>query len=271
MRIVLTRVVGITPARASATAAAAVRRQPQGSTWAAELRKRHSASASKHAGDAGVMTACYCPPRSLAPSGWRCRTKVWRETAPEGVPRASPRSRGSAVDAPQGHRAPRRSRARTGATPLRPLRCGARESARPDDESGVADGNGPWREVSLRDGGAIRRRAPAGATQGAGAPNGWRDRCRETRRGRRMRRQGNTRRRASRSNAGPHRPRRGAADRPAKLIRTPARPVDAAPGAAASALYPPLDVRAASRRGSVQHQHGSQESDERGIRGTRLA
>ena len=69
----------------------------------------------------------------------------------------------------------------------------------PDGSVGRAEGNGPWHEVSCVDGGAIRCRVSnEGQRRRAGAPNGWRDWCRETRRGRRMRRQGNTRRRAYR-------------------------------------------------------------------------
>ena len=44
---------------------------------------------------------------------------------------------------------------------------------------------------------------------------------------------------ASRSNAGPNRLRRKTADRPAKLIRTPARAADAAPGAVDPSRSPP--------------------------------
>ena len=66
----------------------------------------------------------------------------------------------------------------------------------PDGIVGRAEGNGPWREVSC----VTEERSDVvprlGQRTVAGAPNGWRDRCRETRRGRRMRRQGNTRQRA---------------------------------------------------------------------------
>ena len=47
----------------------------------------------------------------------------------------------------------------------------------------------------VRDGGPIRSCARTRATQEAGAPKSWRDRCRKARRSRRMRRQGNTRQR----------------------------------------------------------------------------
>ena len=58
---------------------------------------------------------------------------------------------------------------------------------------------------------------------------------------------------ASRSNAGPNRLRRKTADRPAKLIRTPARAADAAPGAVDSSRSPPATDAPAglpARRGS---------------------
>ena len=58
---------------------------------------------------------------------------------------------------------------------------------------------------------------------------------------------------ASRSNAGPNRLRRKTADRPAKLIRTPARAADAAPGAVdPSCCAPATDAPAGlpARRGS---------------------
>ena len=117
--------------------------------------------------------------------------------APKGAQRASPQTRGSAVDAPQGHRAPRRGRARKGAYPQRPLCCNAGTPRGPDDFVGRAVGSRPWREVSRVDVGVIRCRAPVRG--GARWPA-----CRMaggtvffvTRRGRRMRRQGNTRRRA---------------------------------------------------------------------------
>ena len=59
---------------------------------------------------------------------------------------------------------------------------------------------------------------------------------------------------ASRSNAGPNRLRRKTADRPAKLIRTPARAADAAPGAvdpsrSTSATDAPAGSRSAAFRG----------------------
>ena len=79
----------------------------------------------------------------------------------------------------------------------------------------------------------------------ASAPNGWRDWCRETRRGRRMRRQGNTRQRALTAfRCGVRTARLAEPDRPAKLIRTPARPADAVPGAADS----PVPHRPSTRR-----------------------
>ena len=62
--------------------------------------------------------------------------------------------------------------------------------------------------------------------------------CRKTRRGRRKRRHGNCIFGAIRSNAGPDRPRRGTADRPAKLNQTPARAADATPGAVDSLQVP---------------------------------
>ena len=58
---------------------------------------------------------------------------------------------------------------------------------------------------------------------------------------------------ASRSNAGPNRLRRKTADRPAKLIRTPARAADAAPGAVDPSRSPPATDAPAglpARRGS---------------------
>ena len=96
------------------------------------------------------------------PYGGVAGRRVWHETAPEGVPCASPQTRGRAVDAPQGHGAPRRGRARTGA-----LQDGHRAAARgtprgPDEEVGRAEGDWPWRGVSRVDGGAIRRRARNG-------------------------------------------------------------------------------------------------------------
>ena len=74
-----------------------------------------------------------------------------------------------------------------------------------------------------------------------------------TRRGRRTRRQGNCIEGASRSNAGQYRLRRKTADRPAKLIRTPARAADAAPGAVDLSRSPPATDAPAglpARRGS---------------------
>ena len=148
----------------------------------------------KHAVNAAVMTGWYSRPQSLAPLGRRRTKRLASVAAPEGAGRASPQSRGRAVDAPQGHWAPRRGRARTGATPQRPLRCGARDTARAWRTVGRAVGNRPWREVSCVDVGAIRCRAPYRGIAGRPA-------CRmaggtgvlTTRRGRRMRRQGNTR------------------------------------------------------------------------------
>ena len=73
-----------------------------------------------------------------------------------------------------------------------------------------------------------------GAEQEAAGP------CRKTRRGRRKRRHGNCIFGATRSNAGPDRPRRRTSDRPAKLTdsRRP-RAADAAPGAVDSLQHPP--------------------------------
>ncbi len=114
----------------------------------------------KHASDAGLMTTWYSRPQSLAPLGRRRTKRLASVAAPEGAGRASPQKRGCAVDAPQGHWAPRRGRARTGATPRRPLRCGARDTARAWRTVGRAVGNRPWREVSCVDVGAIRCRVP---------------------------------------------------------------------------------------------------------------
>ena len=121
----------------------------------------------KHAVNAAVMTAWYSRPQSLAPLGRRRTKRLAFVAAPEGAGRASPQSRGCAVDAPQGHRTPRRGRVRMGAYPRRPLRCGARETARAWRTVGRAVGNRPWREVSCVDVGAIRSRVPVrGNTRG---------------------------------------------------------------------------------------------------------
>ena len=55
---------------------------------------------------------------------------------------------------------------------------------------------GSWREMSCVTGEYVVMPAEQAAHGTAGAEEGWRARCRETRRGRRTRRQGNTRRRA---------------------------------------------------------------------------
>ena len=124
------------------------------------LRALYGKGSAKHAVNAAVMTGWYSRPQSLAPLGRRRTKRLASVAAPEGAGRASPQSRGRAVDAPQGHWAPRRGRARTGATPRRPLRCGARGTARAWRTVGRAVGNRPWREVSCVDVGAIRCRVP---------------------------------------------------------------------------------------------------------------
>ncbi len=155
---------------------------------------------------------------------------VRRHRMVSNVPRRN--LRGCAVDAPQGHRTPRRGRARTGAYPRRPLRCGARETARAWRTVGRADGNRPWREVSR----ATEERSDVvpfiGPAQEAGASNGWRDWCLDdTPRpphatAREYASKGSNRN----SLRGPD-CLRAEPDRPAKLTRTPARAADAAPGA----------------------------------------
>ena len=131
----------------------------------------------KHASDAGLMMAWYSAPQSLAPEGAspdRCLASV---AAPEGAGRASPQSRGSAVDATA--RAPSatsRSRAKGGVS------WTAIALRRAVDRAGPTTGRAcrGRRAVArglVRDGGAIRRRAPMRGNVQAGAPNGWRDRC----------------------------------------------------------------------------------------------
>ena len=99
----------------------------------------------------------------LPPRGRRRAEGPALVAAPEGAQRAPPQTRGSAVDAPQGHRAPRRGRARRGAFPQRPLRCGARETARARRTGRACRGQRAVARGLVRDGGGIRSRAPSGA------------------------------------------------------------------------------------------------------------
>lgn len=148
----------------------------------------------KHASDAGLMAAWYGAPQPLAASRWRRRTKrlaSWRHRKVSNVPRRNcAAARSTRRKGTERHVAVARE---SGATSQRPLRCGARETARPRRSSGLqrATGRGARSraltsersDVVSRHGathGVKRRTAGAAGVVGA-------------RRGRRMRRQGNTR------------------------------------------------------------------------------
>ena len=184
------RVSGATPAPRHYPAVAAKRRK-----GVAECRRRPRRSGSdgalnrpssqrrrgsaKNAGDAGLMTAWYSAPQSLAPQGaspggtsgvgggtGRCPT----------CPAANARQRGRrAARAPS---ATSRSRAKGGVSSTAIALRRAVDRAGPTNRSGVQGATG--RGARSRAG---RRRNPKscpepGRRTKAGAPNGWRDRCR---------------------------------------------------------------------------------------------
>ena len=94
-------------------------------------------------------------------------------------------------------------------------------------EAVAGPGRHPRRAVGNRDPGRHRRRTRGRRPMSKDTPRSPQATARQLHR------------RASRSNAGPDRPRRRTADRPAKLTRTPARAADAAPGAVDSLPFPP--------------------------------
>ncbi len=180
------------------------------------------------------MTAWYGAPQPLAASRGRRRTKrlaLWRHRKVSNVPRRNrAAARSTRRKGTERHVAVARE---SGATSQRPLRCGARETARARRSSGVqrATGRGARSRASTSEqSGVVPRQgaaydglraewlagqvssghAAAAACDGKGirvdGP------CRNSLRGRDCL--------------------RAEPDRPAKLIRTPARAADAAPGAA---------------------------------------
>ncbi len=131
----------------------------------------------KHAVNAAVMTACYSRPQSLAPLGRRWTKRLASVAAPKGAGRASPQSRGRAVDAPQGHGrhvAVARERGR-----LLDGHCAAARGHRAGSTivSGVqrATGRGTRSRALTSERSDVVSRS--GAAYATGVPNGWRDRC----------------------------------------------------------------------------------------------
>ena len=208
--------------RLSLEAVAGIGVVTEGKSGIRALRGKESA---KRFVDAGLMTGWYSAPHSLAAIGWRCRTKGPACEGAEGrptCPAATARHRGRR--AARALSATSRSRANGGGslTAIAPHRAECRAGR---TDSSACGGQQAVARGLARDGGAIRSRAPTGATRGAGAPKGWRDRCHGARRGRRMRRQGNTRQRAApQFVAESERPARQGSDCPSQLSCSTTRP-----------------------------------------------
>ena len=127
--------------------------------------------------------------------------RVRRVTAPmvPTVPRC--KSAASAVRRIARHGTPCRSRERTGAYPLTAMGLRRGTTRLPGREPGVGGDQVVARRI-VRDGERSPSWPKTRRRTTTLAPNGWRDRCRKTRRGRRMRRRRNTRQGLYRTSCG---------------------------------------------------------------------